>query len=173
MSEKEEKLLRQYCAQVLLKYGFEFSTHDPVVPALYTIYRELDANKVSNDEVAKKIKGALDKLNPTVYNFNEPGEAWKFKMAESLRWLYLGITLVAVMGIGLIWWRQDNNIGRAREILAISSGINRTLLLKAKKDDTGFMYLEFSKAKGKYILNYEEYHQIDNGTIRVYLGKSN
>src|SRR5882762_3723662 len=110
MSETQEKLLRQYCAHVLLKYGFEFSPHDPVIPALYTIYKELGTNKVGNEAVARSIKDALEKLNPTVYNFNEQGEAWKFKMAESIRWLFAGACLVATVGLGLVWWRQHNNV---------------------------------------------------------------
>ena len=167
----QEKLLRQYCARVLLKYGFEFTTHDPVLPALYTIYRELHANKVGNEEVATNIKAALEKLNPTVYNFNEPGEAWKFKMAESLRWLFVGLSVVAVVFVALIWWRQYNDVRRAREILLASSGSHRLLMMAAEKNESGFMYLELSKAKGRFIKNFTEYEEVKKDTIRVYLGK--
>ena len=105
MSEKQEKLLRLYCAHVLVKYGFEFTPHDPVVPALYAIHRELNSNKIGNEEVARSIKGALEKLNPTVYNFNERGEAWKFKLAESLRWLFVGLSAALGIFVAFFWWR--------------------------------------------------------------------
>jgi hypothetical protein len=171
MSETQEKLLRQYCAHVLVKYGFEFSPHDPVVPALYTIYKELSANKTGNDLVAKSIKNALEQLNPTVYNFNERGEAWKFKMAESIRWLFAGSCLVAVVGLGLVWWRQHNNVQRASEIITTYSGAQRILTLAAKKDSQGFMYLDFSKSNGNYVAYWTEYYEVKKDTVRVYLGK--
>lgn len=171
MTEKETLRLRQYCARILTEYGFEFSPNDPVLPALYTIHRELNANKVGNEAVAKSIKEALEKLNPTVYNFNERGEAWKFKMAESVRWLFAGASLIVLMGIGLIWWRQHNNVQLATEIINSYSRVHRLLMLSAKKDEKGFMYLEFSKAHGDFIANWTEYHQLKKDTIRVYLGK--
>jgi hypothetical protein len=171
MTERETLLLRQYCAKVLNEYGFEFSTNDPVLPALYTIHRELNANKAGNELVAKSIKDALAKLNPTIYNFNERGEAWKFKLADSLRWLFVGLSVVAAIFVGLIWWRQYNDVYRAREMVAASSAAQLLLNKNAGTTKNGFLYLEFSKAKGKYIENFTEYMEVKQDTIRVFLGK--
>lgn len=173
MSEKEEKLLRHYCAHVLIKYGFEFTTNDPVIPALYTIHRELNSNKVGNEEVARSIKIALEKLNPTVYNFNEKGEAWKFKFAESLRWLFVGFSAALVVAISIIWWRQYNDVKKASLIIAASKGADETFIRSVKKDSQGYVYLEFSKAKGTVIDFWTQYEQIKKDTIRVYVGKIN
>lgn len=169
--KSQEKLLRMYCAHVLIKYGFEFSPHDPIVPALYTISKELGANKIGNEAVAKSIKDALEKLNPTVYNFNERGEAWDFKLAESLRWFFAGLSVVTIFLIGLVWWKQYHDVQKAEDILKTSSEIKK-ILLDAKKDENDFIYWEFSQAKGKFILNGKEYVQVSQDTVRVYLGKS-
>ncbi len=171
MTEKQEKLLRVYCAQVLIKYGFEFSPHDPVVPALYTIHRELNSNKVGNEQVARSIEEALKKLNPTVYNFNERGEAWKFKFAESLPWLFVGLSAVLIVTVSLIWWRQYNDVRKASFIIAASKGADETFIRSVKKDSQGYVYLEFSKAKGTVIDFWTQYEQVKKDTIRVYVGK--
>lgn len=171
MTEKEEKLLREYCARVLLKYGFEFTPDDPVIPALYTIYSELNSNKVGNEEVAKTITMALSKLNPTVYNFHGPGEAWKFKMAESMRWLFLAMGLVVAIGIGFIWWRQNHDVEKASEIISTSNGVQRMLMLSSKKDNRGYEYLEFSKAGKEFTAFWTEYLEVNKDTVRVYIGR--
>jgi len=171
MSDKQEKLLRAYCALVLVKYGFEFSPNDPVVPALYTIYRELSTNKTGNENVAKSINDALKKLNPTVYNFNERGEAFAFKLAESLRWFFASLGVVTVFFIGLVWWKQYNDVQKAEDILKVSSEINK-ILLDAKRDKNNSIYWEFSRVKGDFILNGKEYVQVAEDTVRVYLGKT-
>lgn len=173
MSDNQERLLRQYCAHVLLKYGFEFTTHDPIIPSLFIIHEELMANKVGNEEVARTIQAALRKLNPTVYNFSGHGEAWKFKFAESLRWLFAGICLLIAISVGLIWWRQNNDVSRARQIIASYSGIYHLLTRRAEKNEHGFIYLDFSRARGKYVENYVEYEELGTDTVRVYLGKVN
>ena len=168
MSEKQEVLLRQYCAHVLLKYGFEFSTHDPVVPALYIIYRELHASRIGNEELAKGINNAVGKMNPVVFSSQQTLD---LKVAENFKWFIAGLTIVTMQFMGLIWWNQHHDVQKAEEILKTSSELNQ-MLLNAKKDESNFMYWEFSKAKGKIILNYKEYVQVSHDTVRVYLGKS-
>jgi hypothetical protein len=171
MGEKQEQLLRAYCARVLVKYGFEFSPRDPVIPVLYTIYQELNANKVGNDKVAEEIRKALEKLNPTIYNFNQKGEAWKFKSAEALPWLFGSLGIVIAVFAGLIWWRQYNDVGRAATIIQTSKGVDEIFLRSAKKDDRGYVYLEFCKAKGNVMEFWTEYNEVKKDTIRVYVGK--
>ncbi|MBS1508560.1 MAG: hypothetical protein JSS79_18130 [Bacteroidetes bacterium] len=172
MNDKQEKLLRIYCAQILVKYGFEFSPHDPVVPALYTIHCELNSNKTGNEQVAKSIGEAMKKINPTVYNFSERGEAWKFKFAESLRWLFIGLSVVLVVVVSLIWWSQYNDIRRATLIIAASKGANETFIRSAKRDSQGYVYLEFSRAKGNVVDFWTDYEEVKKDTIRVYVGKA-
>ena len=169
MTEKQEKLLRQYCARVLLKYGFEFTTHDPIVPALYTIYSELRANKIGNEEVAKSIKSAMDNLNPTVYNFHERGEAWKFVLADSFRWFAIPLAFLGTIGIANMWWRQYNDVEKAREILSYSPRVER-LLTMTKKDKHGVIYLEFTRAKSDSIRNFSEFFSVNQDMVKVPLG---
>jgi len=172
MNEKEEKKLRQFSSHLLNDYGFGISQDDPVLPALYLIHCELTDNRTGNEAVAKSITEALEKLNPTVYNFHEADAAWKFKLAESMRWLYAGTSLALIVWGAALWWRWDNDVQHAKEIIIASSGIHRMLLNASNKNENGFMYLEFTKCKGRYIENFKEYYQAGTDTIRVNLGKS-
>ncbi|MBS1681673.1 MAG: hypothetical protein JST48_08170 [Bacteroidetes bacterium] len=173
MNEREEKKLRQFSSHLLNDYGFEISQSDPVLPALYLVHRELTDNKIGNEEVAKTLKIVLEKLNPTVYNFNGYGEAWKFKMAESMRWLFAGLSIVLAIFACLIWWRQNNDVSRAREIISASSGVHRLLMMATERNENGFIYIELSKAKGRFVENFTQYHEIKTDTIRIYFGKTN
>jgi hypothetical protein len=171
MNAKEEKLLREFCSHLLLDYGFEFLPSDPVLPALYAIHCELNGNADGNKKVAHAINEALEKLNPTVYNFSERGEGWKFQIAGSLRWLFMGLTVMGAIWPCVFWWRQYHDVVKARIILNTAAPLNQLLLNNVGKDKEGYLFLQFNEAKGNSIEFYTEYDKRQDGSVRVYLGK--
>jgi hypothetical protein len=171
MTEKEQKELRNYCAFMLTEYGFDFAPTDPVIPALYVIHRELRTHSGSNDRVAAEIKNVAGKINSRIYNFSGPGEAWKFQLAGSLKWLFLGLSINLFLWIAFKWWSAKNDLAEAQRIIQSSERINIHLLNNVKKDTDGFMFLEFTEAKGNSIKNFIEYEKINSKTVRVYLGQ--
>jgi hypothetical protein len=170
MTEREEKELRNYCAFMLKEYGFDFAPTDPVVPALYVMHREIQVNRKSNDTVSAEIKEAVTKMNSKVFHFNSPGEAWRFQIAGSLKWLFLGLSVNLLLWIALKWWSAKNDLDEAQRIIRSSGRINAHLLNNVKEDRDGFMFLEFTEAKESSIKNFIEYEKVNSKTVRVYLG---
>lgn len=171
MTDREQKELRNYCAFMLKEYGFDFAPTDPVVPALYVIHREIQSNKKSNDSVSGEIKNAVAKMNSKVFHFNSPGEAWKFQLAGSLKWLFLGLSVNLLLWITLKWWSSKNDLDEAQRIIQSSGRINSHLLNNVKEDRDGFMFLEFTEAEENSIKNFIEYEKVNSRTVRVYLGQ--
>jgi len=171
MTESEHKALRNYCAYMLKEFGFEFSPTDPVIPALYVIHHELMAVRKNNEMLARSVQEATKKINPTIYNFSSPGEAWKFQIAHSLKWLFIGLSLFLIIWILSNWWTNVDNLNRAETIIETSDQIKSSLLQRVKKDEKGYYYLEFTKSSGEQVRFFNEFDRIDNETVRVYLGK--
>jgi len=171
MNQIEEKLLREYCGHLLVNYGFEILPSDPILPALYIINRELSSNVNANNNVAMSMQEALKRLSPTVYNFNTTGEGWKFALASSLKWLFIGLSIIGVVGVCNLWWRQYNDVSISRNIIMQSPYISSEILKRIKKNEEGFLYLEFKKSDDAIITSAEEYDQVSKSTIRVYFGR--
>lgn len=172
MTEREEKELRNYCAWLLKEYGFSFPPSDPVIPALYVIHRELMTTKKSNEGIVQQIKEAALKVNPTIYSFSHPGEAWKFQMAQGVKWVLVAtIFLISSWG----WYLSimvSGRIEEAKVTMNYLSRIEKNLLPLIRKDKEGFLFLEFSKPTGDTIRSFTEYNKLTNNKIRVYLGKT-
>ena len=173
MNASEEKSLREFSSHLLLDYGFEILASDPVLPALYIIYRELKTNNDGNKNVANAIQEALKKLNPTVYNFSEPGEGWKFQIAGSLKWMFIGFTIIGVIWSCHYWWRQYHDVEQARIMTKTEAPLNQLLLNNIRKDNDGYLFIQFDEAKGSSVKFYTEYDKRKDGSVRVYLGKLN
>jgi hypothetical protein len=170
MTEREEKELRNYCAWMLKEYGFDFPPTDPVIPALYVMHREMMANRKSNEAIATSLQGMAKNIKPTVYNFSQPGEAWKFQIAQGLKW-FLVVCGFIVSAWGWYFVLDANgDIDAARSVLKHSTSLTKELLPLVQKDTEGFLYLEFDKPQSTQVANFTQYDQLPNGKVRVYLG---
>lgn len=171
MTENEQKELRNYCAYMLKEYGFDFAPSDPVIPALYVIHQEILSNKKSNDAITTEIKLAAGRMNSQIYHFNSPGEGWRFQIAASLKWLFIGLSFDLLLWICLIWWNSFNNVEEARKVIQSAGRINSELLKSVQLDSDGFFFLEFKEAPGVSIKNFIEFERVNSKTVRVYLGQ--
>jgi hypothetical protein len=171
MTEREKNELREYSAYLLKRYGFNIPYTDPVMPALFTIHKELSDTKDSNTRLAKTIDQALERMNPTVYNFNAPGEAWKFQIGNSLKWFFVCLTIVLTLFIGFSWMKVKSTVEEAENIIQLASPIEKSLLNRVEKDSDGFYYIEFKESLGSSVMNFIEYDERGDGRVRVYLGK--
>jgi len=169
MTENEQKQLRAYCAFLLKEYGFEFSTHDPVIPALYTIHKEVEVLRQSNHKLVSLVAQAASKINPVTFHFNHKGEAWRFQMGIALKWVSFGLLLALFAWIAVWYWSMKNEIDHVRmmnETFETTSQLNK----RVKKQD-GLYFIDFTAAKGDSTKYFTEYRKINTKTIRVYLGK--
>jgi len=167
MTDHEQKELRHYCAFLLKEYGFEFSPIDPVIPALYIIHKEMQLNNQSNSVIAAQIKEASLQINPRVFHFNSPGEAWKFQMGAAVKWLW-GVTLALAFILVAAWyWSIVNDVRRAKAILETSGPVGG-FLKGVSRDKVGY-YVEFTAANGDSIQPFTEFRKLDARTVRVYL----
>lgn len=172
MTDQEHKALRSYCAFILKEYGFQLSTSDPVIPALYIIHREMQLNNQNNKAIANLIKDATSKMSSKTYSFNAPGEAWKFQVAGALK-LFIGGLMVLLLASLLIWyWSLTRDIEKANDIIQGSTKVNE-LLKRVDKDNEGYYFLDFNEAPGTLIQSFTEFERLDKKTVRVYLGKAN
>jgi hypothetical protein len=171
MTTQEEKELRNYCAWLLKEYGFRFPPSDPVLPALYVIHREMESTKKVSEGVIKQLNELIKNMKPTVYAFNQPGEAWKFQMAQGIKWF------IIISGFFLASWGwyvsllASGRIEQAKIVLDYLPRIEKELLPLIRKDDEGFLFLEFNKPNRNEIMNFTEFEKLPNGKVRVYLGK--
>ena len=152
MIAQEEKDLRAYSAFILKEYGFHISPNDPVIPALYIIHREMQLNNQKNQAIASQIKDATQQIHPKVFQFNHPGESWKYQLGIALK------------------WSMVNDINQARAIIESSSYVHE-LIRRAQKDKDGSYFIDFTAAKGDSIIFLKEFKKINPRTVRVYLGK--
>jgi hypothetical protein len=169
MTENEQKKLRAYCAFLLKEYGFQFSTHDPVIPALYTIHKEVEVLRQSNHELASLVKEAASKINPVTFQFNHKGEAWRFQMGIALKWISFGLLLALFASIAVWYWSMKNEIDHVRmmnETFETTSQLNK----RVKKED-GIYFIDFTVAKGDSTKYFTEFRKLNASTIRVYLGE--
>jgi hypothetical protein len=170
MTDQEQKDLRAYCAFILKEHGFHFHTNDPVIPALYIIHKEMQLNNQNNKAIALLIKEALSKINPTTYHFNSPGEAWKFQMGITLRWVLSGLFALVFIWTATWYWSMVNDIDRAKTIIEASDNISE-LIKRVQKNSEGYYFIDFTAAKGDSIQHFKESQKLNTRTVRVYLGK--
>lgn len=169
MTDNEQKALRAYCAFLLKEYGFQFSTHDPIIPALFTIHKEVEVLRQSNCELASIVKEASSKINPVTFHFNSRGEAWKFQMGIALKWILFGLLIAMFASIAVWYWSMKNEIDHVRimnETFKTTGELNKLV----KKQD-GFYFIDFNAAKGDSIMYFTEFRKLDTRTVRVYLGR--
>lgn len=169
MTDQEQKELRAYCASLLKEYGFQFSPNDPVIPALYIIHKEMELNNQNNKALASQVNEASLRINPKVFHFQYPGEAWKFQMAIAFKWIISGLIAALFTLIAVWYWSMANDVDTARIIIE-SSGNMGEFLKAVKKDKAGYYFIDLRAAKGDSIRNFQEYQKLNANTIRIHLG---
>lgn len=170
MTDQEQKDLRSYCAFLLKEYGFHFPPNDPVIPALYIMHKEMQLNNKNNNSIASLVKEASARINPKVFQFNSPGEAWKFQMGVTFRWVLGGFIVLILVWTGIWFWSNVNDVGRAKTIIAASGNLSE-LVKHLQKNDNGYYFIDFTAAKGDSVQSFKEYQKLSSKTVRVYLGK--
>jgi len=170
MTEQELKVLRSYCAFILKEYGFQFSPTDPVIPALFVIHKEMQLNNQNNRAIANLIKEASSKMNSKVFNFNSPGEAWKFQMASMTKWFLLGLVVLVFVWFAMWAWSISDEVTKAKDFNQGSKQVNE-LLRHLQKDNEGYFFMDFKEASGNSIQNVTEFERLNAKTVRVYFGK--
>lgn len=170
MTDQEQKDLRFYCAFILKEYGFHFPPNDPVIPALYIMHKEMQLNNKNNNAIASLIKEASAQINPKVFHFDSPGEAWKFQMGVTLRWILVGLIVLVLIWTGIWFWSRVNDVKRAKTIIEASDKLNE-LIKHVQKNNDGYYFIDFTVAKGDSVQSFKEYQKLDSKSVRVYLGK--
>ncbi|MEQ1584935.1 MAG: hypothetical protein ABL895_03590 [Cyclobacteriaceae bacterium] len=170
MTSQEQIELRSYCAFLLKEYGFQFSPSDPVIPALYIIHREMQLNIQNNCALAEQVQDAASRISPQVFHFNVEGEAWRFQMGITLRWVLGGILILLLCVMANWFWSNTRDVRNARTIIE-SSGNMEELLKAVKKEKSGSYFIDFTLAKGDSVQHFKEFVKVDSKTVRVYLGK--
>ena len=151
-------------------YGIHISENDELLPVLHFVFHSVKEVKESRAKQESALGDLMSKINRPVYNF-APGEAWQFQIASSLKWLFIGISIVLFALIALKWWSSKNDLDEAQRIIRSSGRINSHLLNNVKEDRDGFMFLEFTEAEENSIKNFIEYEKVNSRTVRVYLGQ--
>jgi hypothetical protein len=170
MTDQEQKDLRAYCAFILKEFGFYFPPNDPVIPAMYIFHKEMQLNNQNNKAIASLIKEALSKINPTTFHFNSAGEAWKFQMGITLRWVLSGLFALVFIWTAIWYWYRVNDIDRAKTIIEASDNISE-LVNRVQKNNEGYYFIDFTTAMGDSIQHFKESQKLSARTVRVYLGK--
>jgi len=169
MTDKEQRDIRAYCAFLLKEYGFHFSPDNPVIPALYIIYKEMQVNSQSNKALASQVKEAAEQLSPQVFHFNTEGEAWQFQRGLTFRWIVAGVFILLFGGIGAWVWSKANTINNHNTNLQFSRNMNG-LMNRVKQDVAGNYFIDFTAATGDSIQHFQEFQKLNVKTVRVYLG---
>jgi hypothetical protein len=170
MTDKEKHELRMFCASLLEEHGFQFSAHDPVLPVMYIIHKEMELCNKVNDKFRQEIQRAAAKINPKVFHFDRAGEAFQFQLGIALKWvIYAGLTMIAIT-IGVWYWSLSNEIDRARTIIHVHDNLSR-MATQAKKNKEGSYFIDLSQARGDSVQHFREYVRIDKKTVRVFLGR--
>lgn len=170
MTAQEQKDLRSYCALLLKEFGFQFPPDDPIIPALYIIYRHMESNKESNEALALQVKEAMSKTKPREFHFHYPGEAWKFRMAGLFKWMICGLVVLAFLLLGTWHWSRVNDIAAARAIVQHSGNMDK-LFHRVQKNSNGIYFIDFTASTGDSIKYFVEYEKLDRKTVRVYVGR--
>jgi hypothetical protein len=170
MTDHEQRELRSYCSFLLREYGFHIPPTDPVIPALYIIHKETQLNDQNNRALAGLVKEAISKINPKVFNFNSPGEAWKFQVGIAFKWISGGLLVLILIAITVWYWSMKNNVDTAKTIIETSGNVSQ-LLKAVKRDKAGCFFIDFTAAKGDSTQHFAEFQKINTKTVRVYLGK--
>jgi hypothetical protein len=170
MTDQEQKDLRAYCAFILKEFGFHFPPNDPVIPAMYIFHKEMQSNNQNNNAIAALIKESLSKINPTTFHFNSPGEAWKFQIGITLRWVLSGLLVLVCMWTAIWYWSMANDVDKARTIIESSNNLGG-LIKRIQINDEGYYFIDFTTAKGDSIQNFKDFQKLNTRTVRVYLGK--
>ena len=169
MTDREQKELRSYCAFLLKEYGFQFSPNDPVLPALYVIHKDMQANNQNNKGIASLIQEASSRINPTVFHFHSDEASWKFQLGITLRWVIIG-SFVLLLVWAAVWYRSmTKEVEQAKRIVEVAEPI-KELLNRVKRDETGRLFIDFREKEQGTIQPFKEYVKIENGA-RVYLEK--
>ncbi len=170
MTDREQKNLRSYCADLLKEHGIQFTPDEPIVPPLYVIHKDMELNNRTNKEIASLINEALSRINPKEFNFNSEGAAWKFQMGITLRWGLIGLLVLMLIWVAAWRWSMTNDVDRARIIIGASN--NMSVLLKhTKKNNESSYFIDFTAARGDSIRYFVEYERLNPKTVRVYLGR--
>src|SRR6266850_4534548 len=127
MTDQEEKDLRSYCALLLKEYGFQFAPDNPEIPALYIIHKEMQLNNQNNKVIALLVTEASSRINPKVFNFNSPGEAWKFQIGMAFKWILSGLLVLLLIWIAAWYWSMVNEVDRAKIIIEASGNAGELL----------------------------------------------
>lgn len=170
MTAREQKDIRSYCALLLKEYGIFISPDDPVIPALYIIYRHTQSTHDNNKLLASQIREALSKSNPREFHFHHPGEAWKFQLAAAFKWAIGGFAILIFISIGSWHWSKANDVKAAKAILQASGNMG-ILFQRVQKNNKGAFFIDFTAAAGDSIRHFMEYEKVNKKTIRIYLGK--
>lgn len=171
MTDQEQKDLRSYCAYLLKEYGFDIPATDPIMPALYIIYKEMRSAIKSNSELASLVKEGTTKVRPKVYHFDSTDAAFKFQIGIAVKWLLTGSLLPISLGIYTWFWSMSNNVDQAKAIINSSENI-RKLVARMQTDSKGYSFVDFTAAKASKIQPIKEYRQLNPNTVRVYLAAS-
>ena len=169
MTEHEQKKLRAYCAFLFKEYGFQFSTHDPVVPALFTIHKEVETLRQSNGELTSRVEAATANVSPVAFHFHYKGEAWKFQMGITIKWISFGLLIALFSTIAVWYWSMQLDVTHLRlmnETFPITAELNKRVM---KQD--GFYFIDFTAAKGDSVQSFTEFRKLKPNTVRVYLGR--
>lgn len=171
MTPSEQKELRDYSAHLMKSYGFDIPYTDPVMPALFVIHKEMSSTRIGNERLIGTITEAVKKLNVEGHRIATPGEAWKFQIAASVKWIALSISTMMIMLVLFAIIKANKKVEQAEKILDASPAVSSNFLKNVMKDSEGFYYLEFSEATGSKVKYFVEYDKVGNGKVRVYLGK--
>ena len=170
MTNQEQKELRSYCSFLMKEYGFAFSTNDPVIPALYIIHKEMQLNNENNKAIASQVEKASSKVNPKVFHFNSPGEAWKFQLGFALNWITISLPPLFVVWIVGWYWSIKEDIEQARLLIHASDNIS-VLTKRVKKHQDGYYFIDFTSASKDSAQHFTEFQKLNAKTIRVYVGR--
>lgn len=170
MTDQEQKDLRGYCAFLLKEYGFHISPHDPIIPALYIIHKEMQRANQNSNVLASQVKEASLRINPKQFHFQYPGEAWKFQLGAAVKWILIGFIIILFTWVGVWYWSLQKDIDQARTIME-ASGRMGELMKVAQQDKDGYYFIDFTAPKGDSIQNFKEFRKLNTKTIRVYLGR--
>src|ERR1044071_4302716 len=169
MTEREQRDFRSYCASLLDKYGFKFTTTDPTTPIMYVIHKDLEATIDANRELTSEVKTAASKINPKVFNFNTHGEAKAFQVGIGLKWLIISVPVILLCCIGTWWYSIASDVKQARAIINNAGNIGE--LIKRVKKIGDFYVIDFAAAQQDSIRPFIEFRRLNARIVRVYLGK--
>ncbi|CAN5389361.1 hypothetical protein BH10BAC4_BH10BAC4_07500 [soil metagenome] len=170
MTDQEQKAVRSYCAFILKEYGFHFSPDDPVIPALYIMHKEMQLNNQDNKAIASMITDASAKINPTVFHFISPGEAFRFQLGAALKWIIISVPILMLIWIGVWYWSMTSDVDKARVIIQATDKASE-LVKRARVDEQGHYFIDFTASSGDSVKHFREFRKLNTKTIRVYLGK--